>query len=146
MSCTSSKPAGILPGAYPDQPPFVPLVARLMSELAPGSLVVLRLPTALAGGALILLTALITRELRGGRAAQLLACAVTALAPLIGIMNGLGTEGFDLLVSVLLCWLLIRILRTGEQRLWLAAGLVAGAGLLDSDLVAFLICSAPRRF
>jgi Dolichyl-phosphate-mannose-protein mannosyltransferase len=54
-------------------------------------------------------------------------------------MNGLGTEGFDLLVSVLLCWLLIRILRTGEQRLWLAAGLVAGAGLLDSDLVAFLI-------
>ena len=26
---------------YPDQPPFVPLVARLMSGLAPGSLVVL---------------------------------------------------------------------------------------------------------
>jgi hypothetical protein len=37
---------------YPDQPPFVPLVARLMSDLAPGSLVVLRLPSALAAGAL----------------------------------------------------------------------------------------------
>jgi 4-amino-4-deoxy-L-arabinose transferase-like glycosyltransferase len=137
---------------YPDQPPFVPLVARLMSDLAPGSLVVLRLPTALAGGALVLLTALLARELRGGRAAQLLACAVVALAPL-GIVFTLGTEGFDLLFSVLLCWLLIRILRTGEQRLWLVAGLAAGVGLLDSDLIAFLIVAfvaglavaGPRR-
>ena len=30
---------------YPDQPPFVPLVARLMTALAPGSLVLLRLPS-----------------------------------------------------------------------------------------------------
>ena len=35
---------------YPDQPPFVPLVARLMTSLAAGSLVVLRLPSALAVG------------------------------------------------------------------------------------------------
>lgn len=68
---------------YPDQPPFVPLVARLTSALAPGSLVVLRLPSALAAGALVLLTALLTRELRGGRAAQVLACAVIALAPVV---------------------------------------------------------------
>lgn len=124
---------------YPDQPPFVPLVARLMSALDPGSLVLLRLPAALSAGALVLLTALLTREFRGGRAAQLLACAVTAVAPLIATMHGLGTAGFDLLVSVLLCWLTIRILRTGEPWLWLAVGLTAGAGLLASDLVAFLM-------
>jgi 4-amino-4-deoxy-L-arabinose transferase-like glycosyltransferase len=124
---------------YPDQPPFVPLVARLMSSLAPGSLVLLRLPTALAAGPLVLLTALLTREFRGGRAAQLLACAVTAVAPLIATMHGLGTDSFDLFVSVLLCWLAVRILRTGDQRLWLVAGLAAGAGLLDTDLVAFLM-------
>ena len=38
---------------YPDQPPLVPLVARLMSDIAPDSLVLLRLPSALAGGALV---------------------------------------------------------------------------------------------
>lgn len=32
---------------YPDQPPFAPLVARLMNDLAPGSLVIFRLPSAL---------------------------------------------------------------------------------------------------
>ena len=124
---------------YPDQPPLVPLIARLMSDLAPGSLVVLRLPAALATGPLVVLTALLTREFRGGRAAQLLACAVLVLAPIIGSMHGLGTEGFDLLVSVLLVWLVVRILRTGDRRGWLLVGLTAGAGLLDSDLVVFLM-------
>ena len=36
---------------YPDQPPLVRVIARLMTDLAPGSLLVLRLPSALAGGA-----------------------------------------------------------------------------------------------
>jgi 4-amino-4-deoxy-L-arabinose transferase-like glycosyltransferase len=125
---------------YPDQPPLVPLVARLISDLAPGSLVLLRLPSALAGGALIILTGLLTRELRGGAVAQSLAAAVIALAPVVtGAEHLLSTTSFDLPVWALLCWLLLRILRTGNQRLWLAAGLVAGAGLLDTDLVAFLV-------
>jgi hypothetical protein len=47
----------------------------------------------------------------------------------------------------------VRILRTGDDRLWVVVGLVAGIGLLDSDLVAFLIgalvvailVAGPRR-
>jgi 4-amino-4-deoxy-L-arabinose transferase-like glycosyltransferase len=125
---------------YPDQPPFVPLIARLMTDLAPGSLVVFRLPSALAAASLVVLTALLTRELGGGRTAQALACAVIALAPVVtGSSHLLSTTTFDLPVWALLLWLLVRILRTGNQRLWLAAGLTAGAGLLDTDLVAFLI-------
>jgi hypothetical protein len=127
---------------YPDQPPFVPLVARLMTALAPGSLVLLRLPSALAGGALVLLTGLLTRELGGRRAAQALACAVIALAPVVtGASHLLSTTTFDLPVWALLLWLLVRILRTGEQWLWLPAGLAAGGGLLDTDLVAFLVAA-----
>ena len=125
---------------YPDQPPFVPLVARLTSDLAPGSLVVLRLPSALAAGALVALTALLTRELGGGRGAQVLASAVIAVAPVVtGAEHLVSTTAFDLPAWALLCWLLVRILRTGDDRLWLAAGLVAGAGLLNTDLVAFLV-------
>jgi len=125
---------------YPDQPPVVPLVARLTSALAPGSLVALRLPSALAAGMVVLLTGMLVRELRGGRAAQILACLVIALAPAVtGPGHLLSTSSFYFPVSALLCWLLVRILRTGDQRLWLPAGLAAGAGLLDTDLVAFLI-------
>lgn len=125
---------------YPDQPPLVPLIARLMTDLAPGSLVLLRLPSALAAGLLVLLTALLTRELGGGLTAQLLACAVVAVAPVVtGASHLLSTTTFDMPAWALLCLILLRILRTGDNRLWLAAGLVAGVALLDTDLVAFLI-------
>ena len=125
---------------YPDQPPLVPVIARLMTDLAPGSLLVLRLPSALAGGGLVVLTGLLARELGGRAAAQALACAVIALAPVMtGTFHWLETATFNLLAWALLLWLLVRILRTGDQRLWLLAGLIAGAGLLNSDLVAFLM-------
>ena len=58
---------------YVDQPPLTPLLALVMDELVPGSLVALRLPSALAAGLLVLVTGLIAREFGGGRAAQLLA-------------------------------------------------------------------------
>ncbi|HEY2639907.1 MAG TPA: glycosyltransferase family 39 protein [Streptosporangiaceae bacterium] len=125
---------------YPDQPPLVPLIARLMSDLAPGSLVLLRLPSALAAAALVVLTALITREFGGGRTAQFLAAAIIALAGVtLGSSHLLSTTALDLPIWALLCLLLVRILRTGNDRLWVLAGLVAGVGLLDTDLVAFLI-------
>ncbi|MBO0831034.1 MAG: glycosyltransferase family 39 protein, partial [Actinobacteria bacterium] len=138
---------------YPDQPPLVPLVARLLTDLAPGSLVLLRLPSALLGGLLVVLTGLLTRELGGRRIAQLLAAAIVALAPVVtGTGHLLSTSTFDLPAWALLCLILLRILRTGQARLWLVAGAVAGVALLDTDLVAFLIfavvvgliCVGPR--
>jgi hypothetical protein len=139
---------------YPDQPPLVPVIARLMSDLAPASLVVLRLPAAVASAALVLLTGLIARELRAERAAQALAAVCVAVAPLvIGAGHLLSTTTFGLPAWALALWLIVRILRTGNDRLWLVVGLVTGAGLLDSDLIAFLLfaivvalaVAGPRR-
>ncbi len=55
---------------YPDQPPLVPLLCWAMNSLAPGSLLLLRAPSALAAAATTVLAALIARELGGGRRAQ----------------------------------------------------------------------------
>lgn len=66
---------------YPDRPPVVPFLARLLNNLAPGSLLALRLPSALAAAAIVVLTALIARELGGEWTAQLLAAASMAIAP-----------------------------------------------------------------
>jgi 4-amino-4-deoxy-L-arabinose transferase-like glycosyltransferase len=127
---------------YPDQPPLVPLIARLMSDLAPASLVVLRLPSVLASAALVLLTGLIARELGAGRTAQALAAVCVAAAPLvIGAGHLLSTTTFGLPAWALVSWLVLRILRTGNSRLWLTVGVATGAGLLDSDLIAFLLAA-----
>ena len=125
---------------YPDQPPLVPLLARLMSSLDATSLVLLRLPSALASAALVAVTGLLARELGGQRAAQVLAASsISVAAVVLGAGHLLSTTTFGLPVWALICWLVARILRTGDDRLWLAVGLAVGLGLLDSDLVVFLI-------
>ncbi len=124
---------------YPDQPPLVPLIARVMSGLAPDSVVVLRLPSTLTAAAIVVLTGLIAGELGGGRAEQGLAAGCAAAsAVVLATCHLLSTATYGLLAWTALSALLVRLLLGSEQRLWLAAGLVAGVGMLANPLVAVL--------
>jgi 4-amino-4-deoxy-L-arabinose transferase-like glycosyltransferase len=140
--------------AYADQGVLTPLIARATSELAPGSLLVLRLPSALAAGATVLLTGLLARELGGSRRAQVVAAACAAASGIVLVTgHWLSTATFDLLVWTAATWLVVRAVRTGEDRLWLVAGAVLGVGLMNKPLPAFLIAgllagvaiAGPRR-
>lgn len=124
--------------AYADQGPVTPLLARAMTELAPDSLTVLRLPSALAAGLMVLVTGLLARELGGSRRAGVLAAATAGLAVVI-LFDGhlLNTSTYDLLVWTVAVWLVVKAVR-GDERLWLLAGLVLGLGLLNKPLPAFL--------
>lgn len=127
--------------SYVDQPPLTPLLAAAMDSLAPGSLVALRLPSALAAGAVVLLTGLIAREFGAGRAAQLLAAACMAVsAVLLAVGHLLSTATFDLLAWTALSWLLVRALRDGGP-VWLVTGAVAGVALQNKTQPAFLLAA-----
>jgi 4-amino-4-deoxy-L-arabinose transferase-like glycosyltransferase len=140
--------------AYADQGPVTPLVARVMSEIAPDSLTALRIPSALAAGLIVVITGLLARELGGGRRAELIAALCAAVSSIV-LFTGhlLSTSTFDLLVWTAVTWLAVRAVRTGESRLWLAAGVVLGIGLLNKPLPAFLaagllagvLVAGPRR-
>ncbi len=125
--------------AYDDQGPVTPLIARAMSGIAPDSLTVLRIPSAVATGLLVVLTGLLARELGGSRRSELIAAACAAVAPVV-LFTGhlLSTTTFDLLAWTTTTWLTIRAIRTGDERLWLVAGLVFGVALLNKPLPAFL--------
>ncbi|HZB50245.1 MAG TPA: glycosyltransferase family 39 protein, partial [Mycobacteriales bacterium] len=124
---------------YPDQPPLTPLIAGLMDWIAPGSLVALRLPSALAAAATALVTGLLACELGGGPRAQLIAAACSAVSA-VTLVTGhiVSTTTYDVLLSALLCWLLARAVRTGEKWLLMPAGLVLGIGLLNKSLIGVL--------
>lgn len=125
---------------YPDQPPLTPLVAHLMDTLAPGSLLALRLPSAIAAAAIVVMTGLTAREVGGGRVAQgLAALAVGTGVFFLAIGHLLSTTTFDALAWVAMLWLATRALRTGDERLWLAVGAAAGIGLLNKWQPAFLL-------
>ncbi len=121
---------------YVDQPPFVPAVARLADVVAPGNLVVLRLPAALAAGGIVLLVTALCRELGGSRGAQLLAALVTAASSLtLAIGHLLSTEDLDVVVGLALTLLVARAVRTRDSR-WLGlAAAIAAAAVLNKYLV-----------
>jgi hypothetical protein len=139
---------------YVDQPPLIALVAWLEHALLGDSLSAIRLLPALSGAAKILLTALIARELGGGRFAQALAALCTLLAPgLLALDHFLSMNTFEPMFWMACAWLIIRMVRTGNTRLWLWFGAVAGIGLENKysmaifgfGIVAGLLLTGQRR-
>ena len=115
---------------YVDYPPITPLLARLDQAIFPGSLPALRLLTVLAGAAIIVVAALIARELGGNRLAQILAALAVLISPMfVGANILFQTVSFDELVWAVVCLLFLRLLRGADPREWLLLGLVFGIGL-----------------
>jgi hypothetical protein len=114
---------------YVDAAQLIAVYAKIALWMG-GSLAALRILPALAGMALIALTMLIARELGGGRYAQFLAGLSALLCPAVLIMdNFLSMNAFEPLFWMACIWVVARILRTGDSRLWLWFGLFAGLGL-----------------
>ena len=114
---------------YVDAAPLIAVYTKV-AMLMGGSLAALRILPALAGAALVALSILITRELGGGRYAQLLAGIIILLCPAFLIMDSLLTmNAFEPLYWMGCIWVVARILRTGDSRPWLWFGVLAGLGL-----------------
>jgi hypothetical protein len=129
---------------YVDQPPFIAVVARLATALFGDSLVGLRLLPALAAGGLVALTGWLTRRLGGGTYALALSGVAVALAPIFLAFGHLLTmNAFEPLFWLGCAALLVEMVRTGEQRLWIAVGGVVGVGVLNKHSMAFFtLCLA----
>ncbi len=123
---------------YVDQPPLIAVVAKLSRLLLGDSLSAVRFFPAVAGALLVLLTGLIVRELGGGRFAQALAAISVLIAPFyLGIGNFLSMNAFEPLFWMGCAYVLILVLKTGNPRLWLWFGLLAGIGLLNKHSMLF---------
>jgi hypothetical protein len=117
---------------YVDHAPLVPWIAALAGALGDHSLLALRLLPALAGGATVLLSGRLAARLGGGRLAVLLACVATLVPPAYLRMGKiLCIPVFEPFFWTLASLLVVRILQGESRKLWLAAGLVAGVGLLN---------------
>lgn len=128
---------------YFDQPALVPALAAAIHHLAPDSLIMLRLPATVAAVAGTILTALIARELGGGRGAQVLASIGYALSSAVILCHWLATYSLDPAFWTAIVWLVIRWARLNaagrpDDRLLLYAGLVTVFSLQTKFLVPAL--------
>ncbi len=117
---------------YVDQAPLIAVVARLQRAALGDSLFAVRFLPALAGAATVCLTGLIARELGGGRFGVALSCLALVVAPAYLAGNHILTmNAFEPLCWVACAYLFVRVVKTGDERLWLWFGVVAGLGLMN---------------
>ncbi|WP_327139863.1 glycosyltransferase family 39 protein [Nocardia sp. NBC_01327] len=123
---------------YADQGPVLPMVARFMDILAPESFFVLRLPSVALTVTAIILCAMLAREFGGGRWAQALAATGYATSPFLLLQGAmLTTNAVDTALWVIITWLVVRWVRTREDRLLLAAALVTAIDMQVKWLIPF---------
>ncbi len=141
---------------YVDFPPFTAYVAALLNLISKDSLISIHVVPALNEALLVFVTGMIARELGGGRKAQTLAAISTLVSlDLLAFGSILTPDSFDSLWWYLLAYLIIRIVRRKEPKLWILAGLVVGIGLLTkltillfvgALLISFLAVPSSRKY
>lgn len=139
---------------YVDQPPLIAGLVWLVSHTLGASLAALAVAPALADAGLVLLTAALARELGGGRFAAGLAALAAACVPVYWVQGRqLSMNIFEPLLWMGCLFVVIRIVKTGDQRLWLWFGALAGIGLenkysigvFGAGVIAGLLLTGERR-
>ena len=124
---------------YVEHPPFIGLVAALIRATLGDSRFAIRLLPALAAAATVWIGVRLAREFGGGRFARVLAgLALMCMPGLIGTCSILSMNAFDVFFWAVCSLVVTRILSSGDQRLWLLFGLLAGIGLENKISVLFL--------
>ncbi|HVT58987.1 MAG TPA: glycosyltransferase family 39 protein [Thermoanaerobaculia bacterium] len=123
---------------FVDMPPLFPAITALLRAVVGDSLLAVRLLPALSGAALLLMTGLMARDLGGRRFAQGIAALAVLTAPIWLVMHSIHTmNALDQLFWTGCAWIVLRIVRDEQPRLWLLFGAVAGLGMLNKESMAF---------
>jgi hypothetical protein len=123
---------------YVDQPPLTPLLSAASVGLLGVSPTAVRVLPAMEMTLVVILVALISRDLGGSRRAQFLAAVTAAVSGYLGAGHLHTTTTADLLAWALILWLIVRLLAGADRLLWLIMGLTAGIGLENKDTLLFL--------
>jgi 4-amino-4-deoxy-L-arabinose transferase-like glycosyltransferase len=139
---------------YVDQPPITPLLARLSTAVFGDTLMGLRVVATLLACAAVVVVALLARELGATRRAQVVAASCAAASGFV-LATGhmLVTASVDMVAWLVVSLFVLRLLRTGDRRWYLAVGAAVGVGMLNKWLIALLVvgllagllAAGPRR-
>jgi hypothetical protein len=125
LACARRPAAG-----YVDHPPLAPLVLAAVRLVFGESPIAIRVLPFLAGGATAFLAGMLALELAGGMFAAALASLAIGLAPgLLALCSFFSMNAFEPFIWTFIGLMMVRLARTGDERLWLPIGFAVGVGL-----------------
>jgi hypothetical protein len=121
-----------------DMPPVSPLYLKLFLVLFGHSLKVVHLAASVCGSLVIIFSCLIAKGLGGKRYAMVLTGTFLIFSGIVifGSLYTYDDVSFVLWAAVL--YLIMRMLKGADQRLWLLVGLLLGLGMLTKLTILFL--------
>ncbi len=121
---------------YVDQPPLVAVLAKLALLLG-GSLFAVRLVPAVCGALMVLLTGMVARETGARATGVAVACACVFAAPVYLFEDSyLSMNALEPVLWLAIAWLVLRLFKSGDRRLWVAIGVAVGVALLNKYTAA----------
>jgi 4-amino-4-deoxy-L-arabinose transferase-like glycosyltransferase len=124
---------------YVDLPPLVPALVALNRALLGESLLAMHIVPALAGAVTLVFACLIAKEFGGKTFAVALSALAFVVVPLwLNFNSAFCYDCIDLLVLAGFLYTLVRFLRSGNRRLWILLGLIAGIACLTKMTILFL--------
>src|SRR5215216_2783926 len=117
---------------YVDQPPLIAVIGWITRHTLGASLPALLFWPALAGAARIVLTSAFARELGARRFGTLLAAALSVTPGVWWVIDHqFAMNSLEPLFWGGCAYVIVRLINTGNRKLWLAFGALAGTGLLN---------------
>lgn len=127
---------------YVDQPPLIAFVGWVVRHTIGTSLPALLFLPALAGASRIVLTAILARELGASRFGVVLAAALSATPAVWWVIDHqFAMNCFEPLLWGGLAFVVLRLIKTGNRKLWLLFGVISGVGLLNKYSIVFFAAS-----
>ena len=139
---------------YVDQPPMIAVLGWITRHMIGTSLPALLFWPALAGASRIVLTAAFARELGAGRFGTVLAAVLAATPGVWWVTDHqFAMNSFEPLIWGGLAFVVLRLINTGNHKLWLLFGVIAGVGLqtkysiiiFASALILGILLSSERK-
>src|SRR5215469_10113449 len=125
---------------YVAYPPVTPFFGRLSLALFGTSIRGFRFSANVAMAIAVVLTGLMAREMGGRRGAQLVAAAA-ALPFCLGGGVLMQYVAFDCLAWVMTAYFVVRLLKTGDARWWVAIGISVAFGMFSKWTMGFFTVS-----
>ncbi|HCY76225.1 MAG TPA: hypothetical protein DHV28_09920 [Ignavibacteriales bacterium] len=124
---------------YVDVQPLTAIILAVSRAMFGESIFGIRIFSYLAGSAIIIVAGLIAREMHGGKFAQIFTgFTVIFSGVILGTSSFYSMNAFDILLSSLMFYFIIRLVNTENSKLWIIIGLIFGLGLQNKLTFLFL--------
>ena len=125
---------------YVDMPPFAPFLSRISGLIFGYSLFSIHIFPAVSGALLIVFAGLFTMELGGQRFAVLLTCIAVLTSVVWLIFNSMfAYDNFDQLFTLIFLFMLMKLIKTDNPRLFINLGIIGGICLLTKLTLVFIV-------